>query len=259
MAPRPSTSRPSRPTSSSRSLSPTCSPASAPTATLSLSFAGSAATPGQPLQKDAVGTTPVVTVSSVDGSALDGSFTIAMVDADVVGTDDKEVNRHWLVNSVTVADGAVSDKAGKPITAYAGPGPASGSGPHRYVVLLYQQPSTFAAPADLSDLVPGVSKFDLNAYAKDSGLGNLVAATYFTVEVGTGTISIPATTPVNTATLTASKSGSTNGSTTKSGGENTGSKTSGGAPDPTKSGSASSLRFEAAALALVGAAGAALL
>ncbi|KAF8212512.1 phosphatidylethanolamine-binding protein [Mycena galopus ATCC 62051] len=138
-----------------------------------------------------------------------------MVDADVVGTDDNTggVNRHWLENSVTVStNGTVSDATATAITAYAGPAPASGSGPHRYVILLYAQSSTFSPPANLSSPVPGVSKFDLNGYVKDSGLGDIVAANYFTVEVGTDSTSLPVTSAVITSTLASGGSGSPTGS-----------------------------------------------
>ncbi|KAJ7694106.1 phosphatidylethanolamine-binding protein [Mycena rosella] len=182
---------------------PSLLPAFTPTAVLSVAFSGSAITPGQALAQADVATKPVVTVSAVDGTTpLTGSFTIAMVDADVVGTDESGgVSRHWLENAVTLESDTVSNASAKTITAYAGPGPASGSGPHRYVVLLYQQPSTFTAPANLSTLVDGVQKFDLTAYVKDSGLGDLVAANYFTVEVGTDSTSLPVTSSVVTSTL----------------------------------------------------------
>lgn len=50
------------------------------------------------------GPTPTVTVTPANSSVtLTGRFTIAMVDADVVGSDlSKGVNRHWLVNGVSV-------------------------------------------------------------------------------------------------------------------------------------------------------------
>ncbi|KAK7023753.1 nucleus protein [Favolaschia claudopus] len=179
-----------------------------PTAVLSAAFSGAEASTGQHMDQKAVGPKPVVTVSSVQDSSLSGNFTIAMVDADVVGTDygADGVNRHWLENGVTISDGSVSDTSANVITAYAGPGPASGSGPHRYVILLYAQPSTFSAPADLSAPVDGVHKFDLNAYVKDSGLGALVAANYFTVEVGTDSTSLPVTSAVITSTLASAQS-----------------------------------------------------
>ncbi|KAJ6513846.1 phosphatidylethanolamine-binding protein [Mycena vitilis] len=194
-------------------LVPSLIPTFTPGAVLSLSFSGSAATPGQALDQKGesphVASKPVVTVSAFNAS-LTGNFTILMADADVVGTayGTDGVNRHWLENSVTVSSGTVSDTTATTITAYAGPGPASGSGPHRYVVLLYAQPSQFAPPANLSAPVDGVHKFDLNGYVKDSGLGDIVAANYFTVEVGTDSTSLPATSAVVTSTLASGASGS---------------------------------------------------
>jgi len=194
---------------------PALLPTFTPGAVLSVAFSGSEITPGKALAPNDVSTKPVVTVSAFNAS-LTGTFTIAMVDADVVGTayGSDGVNRHWLANGVTVAGGTtVSDASATNISTYAGPGPATNSGPHRYVVLLYAQPSTFTAPADLSAPVDGVHKFDLNAYVKDSGLGDLVAANYFIVEVGTDPTSLPATSAVVTSTLASVKaSGASGGS-----------------------------------------------
>jgi len=125
-----------------------------------------------------------------------------MVDADVVGSKLPEgQTRHWLVNGVTISGSTVTNSSATAITSYAGPYPASGSGPHRYVVAVYAQPSTFAAPAAYSQPNLPVGTFDFNAYVKDSGLGPLVAATYITVEEGTATASIPSTSAVVTSTL----------------------------------------------------------
>jgi hypothetical protein len=40
---------------------------------------------------------------------LSGSYTLMMVDADIVGAPGNNNTRHWLVNSVTVANGVVSN------------------------------------------------------------------------------------------------------------------------------------------------------
>ncbi|KAJ7058058.1 phosphatidylethanolamine-binding protein [Mycena amicta] len=194
---------------------PSLLPTFTPGAILSLAFSGKDVSPGQPLAQADVAPKPVVSVSAVNAT-LTGTFTIAMVDADVVGTDESAgVSRHWLENGVTVSDGIVSNASATTITVYAGPGPAPGSGPHRYVVLLYAQPSTFTAPANLSTLIPGVEKFNLDSYVKESGLGDIVGGTYFTVEVGTDPTSLPATSPVVTSTLAsvASKSDGASGPT----------------------------------------------
>ncbi|KAG6850457.1 hypothetical protein H0H93_012878 [Arthromyces matolae] len=158
-----------------------------------------------------------------------------MVDADVVGSDlSKGVNHHWLVNGVDISDNKVSNASATAIVSYAGPGPAAGSGPHRYVIILYAQPDSFSPPADLSQPT-GVSLFDLDAYVKDSGLGALVAATYVTVEDGTATVSIPATSSVITSTLATA-------TTTTSGKANGGAAAStSGAATPTQTNSASAV------------------
>ncbi|KAF5331022.1 hypothetical protein D9619_005724 [Psilocybe cf. subviscida] len=163
-----------------------------------------------------VGPVPTVTVTPANSSVtLSGTYTLAMVDADIVGAKLPDgQTRHWLVNGVTVAGGVVKNDTAVGITNYAGPGPAAGSGPHRYVVALYEQPSTFKAPDAFSQPNMGVSTFDFNAYVKDSGLGPLVAATYITVEEGTSTASIQPTSAVITSTLpaAASPSSATGGS-----------------------------------------------
>ncbi|KAF8061456.1 phosphatidylethanolamine-binding protein [Lyophyllum atratum] len=206
-----------------------------PTALLTLNYAGVGdVTPGQLLTKEQSAPTPVVTVTPVNSTVqLTGKYTIAMVDADVVGSDlSKGVNHHWLINGVDITDGKVTNASATAITAYAGPGPAAGSGPHRYVVIIYTQPESFKAPPALSQPV-GVALFDLNAYAKDSGLGPIVAANYVTVEDGTATASIPATSSVISSTLVPSQP-TTTGTGTKSG-------TATGAAGPTKTNGAVSL------------------
>jgi hypothetical protein len=206
-----------------------------PTALLTLNYAGVGdVTPGQLLTKEQSATTPVVTVTPVNSTVqLNGKYTIAMVDADIVGSDlSKGENRHWLINGVDIGtDGKVTNASATSITAYAGPGPAAGSGPHRYVVIIYAQPESFKAPPDLSQPI-GVTLFDVNAYAKDSGLGPIIAANYITVEDGTATASIPATSSVVSSTLvpaqpTATGTGTGTGTGTKSG-------TATGAAGPTK-------------------------
>ncbi|KAF8633743.1 hypothetical protein AX17_004399 [Amanita inopinata Kibby_2008] len=177
-----------------------------PSALLSLTYAGVGdLTPGQLLTKEQVAVVPKIKVTPAnDTIKLTNTYTLAMVDADIVGANlSKGVTRHWLVNGVTVADNQVSNTSATGITAYAGPWPAAGSGPHRYVVLLYEQPPNFKPPADLSQPVAGVSVFDLNGYAKASGLGPIIAGTYMTVEEGQATVTVPATSAVVSSTLAA--------------------------------------------------------
>lgn len=199
-----------------------------PEAEMVLDFTGvGSITPGQALSKTQVAPVPSVLITPANSSVkLEGSFTLAMIDADIVGTDETQgQTRHWLVNGVTLSGSSplnASTESATTVTNYAGPGPAAGSGAHRYVVLLYTQPSTFSAPDGLKDPGAPVEKFVFSDYVKNSGLGPLVAATYFTVEEGTATVTVSSTAAVVSSTLasvsstagTSSGSGSASGSAT---------------------------------------------
>ncbi|KAL0947213.1 hypothetical protein HGRIS_013331 [Hohenbuehelia grisea] len=175
-----------------------------PSAVATLNFPGVGdIKPGQSLTRAQVGPTPSVAITPANSTVtLTGNFTLAMVDAGPVGSDESQgVTRHWLVNGATVADNKVANASAVAITQYAGPAPPAGSGPHRYVVILYEQPASFSPPEEFSQPNIGVSVFDVNAYAQNSGLGNIVAATYITVEEGQTTASLSATSAVVTSTL----------------------------------------------------------
>jgi len=177
-----------------------------PSATLNASFSGvGAITPGEALSKDQVAPAPVLTINPANSSVtFSGNYTVVMADADIVGTDEsKGQTRHWLVNSVPIDNGNVSTSSGTEITSYAGPGPAAGSGAHRYVILILPQPDNFSPPANLSSPGVPVSTFDLNDYITSSNLGQPVAGIYFTVEEGTATVTVSTTQAVNTASLSA--------------------------------------------------------
>jgi len=221
----------------------------APTAVFSLSFQGTDGViePGHAFtDKTKVAPTPNLTLTGGQYSA-DDLFTLAMIDAGPVGSDETNgQTRHWLVNGATVtgdsAPYTVSIDKGTAITQYAGPAPPAGSGPHRYVILLYTQPASFQAPDGLNTANVGVSVFDWPAYVQSSHLGDLVAGTYFTVEEGTASFTPSATSPVVTSTLPAAATST--GTNT-----NTATTSASGSPSPTagsgstQSGSASASKI----------------
>jgi hypothetical protein len=59
-----------------------------------------------------VAAAPEITVVPVNSSvSLTGNFTLVMADADVVGTNEAVgQTRHWLVNGVTLKNGALKKK-----------------------------------------------------------------------------------------------------------------------------------------------------
>ncbi|WVR03417.1 hypothetical protein IAU60_000408 [Kwoniella sp. DSM 27419] len=190
-----------------------------PDAVLSVSFSGSAISTGDKLDQSAVGSAPQITVLPEQGEDIEGStFTLLMVDANTVGTDEstEAQTRHWLVNGVTLNKAStpytVTFDNATTITDYAGPGPAEGSGSHRYVIALYEQPSSFSAPANLSQAGTALGTMFLSSYVSESGLGGLVSAQYFQVENGQATATVASTTAVDSATLASTSAASTTSS-----------------------------------------------
>ncbi|THH07259.1 hypothetical protein EW146_g9374 [Bondarzewia mesenterica] len=184
-----------------------------PSAILNLTYSGvGTISPGQQLTKDQVSPTPQLAITPANSTVkLEGNYTLVMADADVVGTDEtKGQTRHWLVNGVTLTGSSaplnVSTESGVAVTSYAGPAPASGSGTHRYVILLLPQSSNFSPPQNLSTAGVGVSVFNLEDYISSSKLGAPIAGTYIDVEEGTATSTPSATSAVVTSTLPAAQS-----------------------------------------------------
>ncbi|KAI0060840.1 PEBP-like protein [Artomyces pyxidatus] len=199
-------------------LVPSLLPSFNPSGLLGVTFTGvGAISPGQSLTETQVAPTPLISVTPANSSeSLQGTYTLVMADADIVGTDESVgQTRHWLVNNVTVSGTGtsapynVSTEGSIAVTEYAGPAPKAGSGPHRYVILLLPQPSTFSPPANLTQPNIGVSVFHLTDYISASNLGPPVAGMYFTVEEGTATVSVSATSAVVTSTLKSAAPSST--------------------------------------------------
>nr|POF23926.1 protein d1 [Quercus suber] len=97
---------------------------------------------------------------------------------------------HWiqpgLISSAGVDGSATLTASGVPAVAdYIGPAPPPGSGPHRYVFFLYEQPADFDAkkwaPADGKPL-PTYKRmwYSLANFEKEAKLGPVIAANYFT-------------------------------------------------------------------------------
>lgn len=153
-------------------------------------------TPGKAYSADDVKTLPTITVIPGDTAAFKATtaFTLMLADANALGNPDKEGNyRHFLENGATFGDAgtdggmAMNVGSGTVVTSYAGPGPLLNTGEHRYAWLLFAQPAKFAAPANLSAAGTAPGHWFVNAYVAASGLGDLVAANFFTVENGHAT------------------------------------------------------------------------
>jgi len=207
-----------------------------PVALLNVTFNGvGAISPGQNLTVDQVKPAPTLQVTPANSSVqLSDKYTLAMVDADIVGYNESSQTRHWLVNDVTINNGTPDLKSGKVITDYGGPFPAAGSGAHRYVILLYTQPSSFTPPSNLSSTTP-VGAFNFASYVQSTGLQGPVAGMYMQVEQGVASMTVSSTAAVVTSTLAAA---------TQTG--------SGSGANPTKTGAASSVYQGSVGVGLLG-------
>jgi len=132
-------------------------------------------------------------------------YTVLIIDAGPPGsTNPQGYNLHWLANNWTYGENddhtVTLNPPASSVVTYQAPAPASGSGPHRYITLVYPQPDNFKVPQTPA-IGSGVALFNLTQYKADSGLTTAIVGTYFTVEEGTATVSVASTTAVVSTTL----------------------------------------------------------
>lgn len=208
---------------------------------------------GEVIAQAGVQTKPVVSVTGNFNSTP--SYTVLMIDGNYVGSSNPNgLNLHWLENNVQIGtDGTTSNTTAATIP-YAGPAPPSGSGPHRYTILLYAQPASFKAPSSPAPN-SGVHLINLATYVSAAGLTGPLAGIYYTVEVGTATVSVESTSAVNPSTLSVSSTASSTGTgtgTTTGKPTGTGTTTSSASTSTTSSGAAVKLGPAAVGGSLMG-------
>ncbi|KAG8941815.1 hypothetical protein FRC03_003932 [Tulasnella sp. 419] len=137
-------------------------------------------------------------------------YTVIFFDAGYPGSPKTDqYNLHYLANDLLYLEGPAlhhdSVLIGSNNTArvtYSAPNPPSGSGPHRYVWLVYLQPDDFVAPASPA-ASSDVNLFNFREYIEASKLGNPFAGNFYTVEVGSraSSVSVAQTAAVVSTTL----------------------------------------------------------
>ncbi|XP_052865726.1 protein D2-like [Anopheles cruzii] len=108
----------------------------------------------------------------------DALYTVLMADPDAPSRSNPEMRswKHWVVGNVPgakIADGMV-------LADYIGSGPPQGTGLHRYVFLVYQQPSnvTFDEPI-LSSRNPNRGQWSVAEFAEKYMLGEPLAGNFY--------------------------------------------------------------------------------
>ncbi|CAO1625893.1 unnamed protein product [Sympodiomycopsis kandeliae] len=194
------------------------------TSALVLSFNGQNATIGQaytlPADTEKLANAPTYQLdvpAMYSAQYQSEEFTAMLVDPGAAGQilGESKVTRHYLANGLKLSEGKLMNST-PAITSYNAPGPAAGSGVHRYLALVFAQGSDFKAPSDLSNPGTPLANMTLSDYIDQSDIGKIVAASYIAVENNQqGSQTFSSTSAVPSATLEAvasSVSQSLNGS-----------------------------------------------
>lgn len=136
-----------------------------------------------------------------------GPFILIMVDADAPSHTNMSLADvlHWSLPDLSPVSPTnrtlVPSPGSHALSAYIGPAPSRGSGPHRYILTLFAQPSTFTVPPAFAGYGlanhENITRFNLTDFVRAANLGPPVAANYFIAEnktVAGGNGSTPATT-----------------------------------------------------------------
>ncbi|KAI8124936.1 hypothetical protein FF38_12500 [Lucilia cuprina] len=150
----------------------------APTEVLSVTYGDLQVKEGNVLTPTQVQNKPQLSWNA-DANAL---YTVCMTDPDAPSRKEPTFREwhHWLV--VNVPGSKVSD--GEVLSDYIGSGPPQGTGLHRYVFLVYKQPSKLSCdekrlPDNSGD---GRGGFKIAAFAKKYQLGNPIAGNFYQAE-----------------------------------------------------------------------------
>lgn len=127
--------------------------------------------------------TMVKDIPSVSWDASpDQFYTLAMTDPDAPSRQDPKFREwhHWLVANIPGNNVA----AGENLSQYVGSGPPQGTGLHRYVFLVYQQPGklSFDEPRLTNRSGDNRGKFSIANFAKKYNLGDPIAGNFYQAE-----------------------------------------------------------------------------
>ncbi|XP_063368788.1 protein D2-like [Cydia amplana] len=119
-------------------------------------------------------------------ASADKYYTVAMTDPDVLSRKVPTLGefRHWLVGNVP-GDNVTT---GQTLAAYIGAKPLPGTGLHRYVFLVYQQPGKLNFYEPRLRITSAINRvtFSIHKFAVKYGLGTPIAGNFFQAEFSLG-------------------------------------------------------------------------
>ncbi|KAF9175946.1 hypothetical protein BGX21_005325 [Mortierella sp. AD011] len=122
---------------------------------------------------------------SFQADSPDDKYTLIMTDPDAPSRHNPKMReyRHWVISNVSGTSDFQPANVSQStvITPYMGPAPPSGTGPHRYIFLLYKHTSSTDVSALSSSLTGDRPKFMAKEFASQGNM-ELVGVNYFVAE-----------------------------------------------------------------------------
>ncbi|KAF9115724.1 hypothetical protein BGX27_006671 [Mortierella sp. AM989] len=122
---------------------------------------------------------------SFQAESPNDKYTLIMTDPDAPSRSNPKMReyRHWVLSNLSGSSDfqPANVSQGTVVTPYMGPAPPSGSGPHRYIFLLYKQTPSTDISALSSSLNSDRAGFKAKQFTSQAGL-ELVGANYFFAE-----------------------------------------------------------------------------
>ncbi|THH19924.1 hypothetical protein EW146_g1357 [Bondarzewia mesenterica] len=167
--------------------------------------------PGVHLSMEQTLLEPQFFLTSNDTSLQNQTFVLALVDPDAPTPQNTSLSqfRHLLAGDFHLngdsLDHALLTNSSAAQTDYVNPTPPVGSDPHRYVILLFIQPSNFdTLAANFVNASTPRSNFNLTTFANEVGLGSPIAGTYFLTQADDSSGANSSTSTASTAATSSS-------------------------------------------------------
>jgi len=147
---------------------------------LVLTFGSNELTNGQVVPLATTRTAPTFALGDSDGINTNANYIIVCIDPDAPAPASQVL--HFLGTDFSPAPGIGTNLTSdvEPALEYMPPGPPEGTGPHRYIWLLYRQPRGFT----IQNVPTNRTGFDVEAWRVGNALGEAVAGTFFVAEFG---------------------------------------------------------------------------
>ncbi|KAF9568956.1 PEBP-like protein [Agrocybe pediades] len=173
---------------SSAEIVPDVLPSFTPEDTIDVAFPSVTVVPGVLLTTDQTAMFPTLTLTAANTSnssdANTTAWVVALVDPDAPTPQNRSISQflHFLGGDFTVDGSGLLSNTSPALMEFTPPAPPPGSDPHRYVLLVFDQPDNFDTdgPTFVNSTTPRTN-FNISVFAQEVALGAPIAGNYFLV------------------------------------------------------------------------------